>query len=166
VELAIRTAGKFWRQGHGAVHYGFASADPGARARFAEQAATASAGVLWTETWTNSSALILDPRVELHEADTAVLLRRALVLAGARRETALPGNLLGPSSARPVVVIILDLAEGPGGQLADAMALLQIGRYTGISVTLILPSLGLELIDPRPRQMLCAAEAEVSGPGT
>jgi len=158
VNLRVAGAASFWRPGHGAVHYGFASSLPEARADYIRQAASDAAVNLCTETWTNSRTLLWEPRIDLYQTDTAALVSQALDIAQARREAAGLGLLSGPSGARPVLVVILDLPDGPASHSARIHALLGAGRETGISVTLVVPS--LDLIEGASRQLLAAGGAE------
>jgi hypothetical protein len=159
MESSASAADVFWRPRHGAVHHGFASPDPGERAGYIRQAADAAARIPWTETWTNSPVLHLDPRTDLH-ADAAELVGRALEIARARRDATWDTSGFGPGGGRPVLVLILDLPGGLSGEQPGIYELLHTGRHLGISVTLVLSSPGLEVIDSASRQLLA-----LSGPG-
>lgn len=162
MDLSTSTAVVFWRPGHGAFHHGFASPDPDARAGYARQAADAAARILWTETWTNSPALRDAPRVDV-QAGTADLVGQALEIAEARRDAAAwDASGFGPGGGRPVIVLVLDLPDGPGDQRAGIYELLRTGRHLGISVILVLPSLALEVIDSASRQLLAGGGTDHS----
>lgn len=148
-----KAATAFWRQELGATHYGFASTDPGARAEYVQHIAAAAARTWWTQIWTNSPTLLFDPRVDLHHADTAALMGMVHRLAEARREETW-GADQGPSSGSPVLVLILDLPDGLGGQRSSIYKLLRAGTNKGISATLVLPSLCTDFIDEASRQLL------------
>lgn len=163
---------RFWTRGRGAVHHGFASPDPDARAGYIRRAAEAAARLPWTETWTNSAALGDGDRVDIHRASDFVVTR-ALETAETRRDAAAHGERgkIGPGGIRPVIVVILDLVNGagtPDGLGNDALAipeLLSVDRRLGISVTIVLASPGLNVIDSPVRRMLDTEDTAPGGPG-
>jgi hypothetical protein len=142
MSLDLSRAGGYWQLGRGAVHHALVSPDPQVRAAYVRQLAAAASRIAAAETWTNSPDLLGAPGIARHHADPAALVAQALQRARARSGNAPAGPGAGPA----ICVLILDLPDGLAGQRARVHEVLMFGRYLGISVNLVLPTLARDYL--------------------
>jgi hypothetical protein len=144
----------FWHPRTGVRHHGFASPDPEQRASYITRLA-ASAGSM-DEIWTNSPVL---DWCQHYRPDISALLDVVAAIARARGRG---DDIFRPVSAHPVLALILDLPDRLTDRDRDSIErVLTVGRWSGVSVTLVLPARpagALAIVDPRRRAQPAALE--------